>query len=270
MILAASQAIVVSYTDLAIAGVMVFLVGLASVAFKLGLEKSLALAAARTVTQLLLIGFVLRWVFAQSTPWVLWPVMLVMIAAAARAAIKRSSRSYRGAGGLAFLTLVISGLLATFTVTGAILRVEPWYQARYVIPLLGMVLGNTLTGISLCLDEALTGFAAGRAEVETELSLGATRWEAARRPLRRAVRRGMVPIINSMMVVGLVSLPGMMTGQILAGANPLQAVQYQIIVMFMIAAGTSVGCILIAMLTFRRVFTPNHRLRIEIIQKRNS
>ena len=138
-----------------------------------------------------------------------------------------------------------------------------------VIPaLLGMVLGNGLTGMSLCLDELLASLDASRDQVETELALGATRWEAARQPLRAAVRKGMIPIINSMMVVGIVSLPGMMTGQILEGADPVAAVRYQIVIMFMIAAATAFGCMLIALFTYRQLFDSAHRLRAERITRR--
>ncbi len=103
-----------------------------------------------------------------------------------------------------------------------------------------------------------------------ELALGATRWEAARGPIAEAVRRGMIPIINSMMVIGIVSLPGMMTGQILAGADPLEAVKYQIMIMFMLAAATSVGCMVMAILAYRRLFSRKHQLLTERIQRRQT
>jgi len=129
-----------------------------------------------------------------------------------------------------------------------------------------MILGNGLTGISLCLDTLLERLDERRAGVEADLACGATRWEAAREPLREAVRKGMIPILNSMTVAGLVSLPGMMTGQILAGAEPLQAVRYQIVVMFMIAAATSLGGILVAMMVYRRMFNERHQLRRGMIR----
>jgi putative ABC transport system permease protein len=194
----------------------------------------------------------------------------VMIIAASRAAVQRSSRSFPGATWFAFGTLVVVGLVTTLTVTTLVIGVEPWYQPRYLVPLLGMVLGNSLTGISLCLDSLLESLADRRAEVEMELSHGASRWEAARTPLREAVRRGLIPIINSMMVVGIVSLPGMMTGQILAGADPLVAVKYQIVIMFMIAAATSLGAIGMALLVYRRLFNERHQLRADLIARRAS
>ena len=261
-------AVPISAWQLVIASLLILVTGGVSLALRLGLERSLAIAALRTVVQLMLIGYVLKWVFAVDSPWVLAVAMTIMIAAAAHAAIGRSKHLYAGILERSFVSLFFSGLLTTFIVTGAIIQVRPWYHAQYVIPLLGMILGNGLTGISLALDALLESLAERRGEVEMELAQGATRWEAARAPLSDAIRRGMIPNINAMMVVGIVSLPGMMTGQILAGADPLQAVKYQIVVMFMIAAATALGCIAIALLTYRRLFNERHQLMWHRIQRR--
>lgn len=254
--------------DLAIAGGLVVVAGAVSLALRLRLEAQLGLAAIRTVVQLILIGYLLEWIFDIDSAPALAGVLAVMVLAAGQAAVRRSSRTFRGAYLRGFGTLAITGLLTTFTVTGAVVRVDPWHDPQYVIPLLGMVLGNTLTGISLCLDALLESLSARRDEVEAALSLGATRWEAAREPLKAAVRRGMIPVINSMTVVGIVSLPGMMTGQILAGADPLEAVKYQIVVMFMLAASTAMACILMALAVYRRLFNERHQLLSERIRKR--
>lgn len=254
--------------ELVIAASLVFVAGAVSLGLRLQMERRLALASARTVVQLLLVGYVLTWVFEQRSPLTLFLAMALMLAAASRAAVTRSSRTFPGATGRAFGTLVLCGLATTFTVTELIVKVEPWYEPRYVIPLLGMVLGNALTGISLCLDQMLERLADRRALVEMELAHGATKWEAARDVLRESVRRGMIPIVNSMMVVGIVSLPGMMTGQILAGTDPMMAVKYQIVVMFMIAAATSLGCILIVLLVYQRLFNAKHQLLADEIVRR--
>lgn len=254
--------------DLSIAASLVVLAGLISVALRLRLEKRLAIAATRTVVQLLLVGYVLRAVFAIENVALVLGVALLMVAAASRAAVQRPSRSFGGVTWRAFLTLVASALLTTVLVTAAVVKVDPWYKPQYLVPLLGMALGNGLTGVSLCLDHVLQELDDRRDLVELELALGATAWEAARRPLADAVRRGMIPIINSMTVAGIVSLPGMMTGQILAGAEPVEAVKYQVVVMFMISASTSLGCILLALLAFRRLFDEQHRLRSDRILHR--
>lgn len=278
-----NDALPLSPEQLLIAAALLVLAGLVSIALRLGLEKRLAIAAARTVIQLLAIGYVLRWVFsayAGDTPEdplqdllkgpATAALVAIMIAVASRSAIKRPSRTFAGAGMLAFVSLTLAGLFVTCTVTAVIIRVEPWYTPQYLIPLLGMVLGNGLTGISLCLDQFLEQLDDRRALIEMELAHGATAWEAAREPLAEAVRRGMIPIINSMTVVGLVSLPGMMTGQILQGAPPLQAVRYQIVVMFMIAAAVSLGCMLLGGLAFRALFNERHQLRREQIRRQKT
>ncbi len=261
-------AIDLSWVDMAIAAGLVLVAGAISVALRLGLERRLAIASLRTVVQLLLVGFILRQVFAIDSAWLLLGLLLAMTIAASFAAVGRSSRTFSGATFQAFLTLLLTGMLTTFTVTGAIIGIEPWYRPQYVIPLLGMVLGNSLTGISLSLDHLLERLSAGRQQVEMELAHGANRWEAARAPLAEAVRRGMIPVINSMMVVGIVALPGMMTGQILEGADPMKAVMYQIVVMFMIAAATATGCMLIGLLACRYLFNSRHQLRSELIRRR--
>lgn len=253
--------------DLVIATGLVVAAGLVSLGLRLGLEKRLAVAAVRTVVQLLLVGYILRFVFDLNHPAPVIAIMLVMTFIAGHAAVQRVTRRFPGMLVYAFITLVLSGLTTTFVVTGLIIHVTPW-RPQYAIPLLGMILGNGLTGISISLDLALESFAERRNEIEMELALGATRWEAAQRPLRESVRRGMIPIINSMTVVGIVSLPGMMTGQILSNTDPLTAVKYQIVVMFMIAAATSLGCMLSTMIVFFRCFNARHQLRQGFITRK--
>lgn len=260
-------AIPIDALHLALSAVLVLVAGVVSVVLRLGIERRLFVASVRTVAQLLLIGYVLGWVFAVRDPFLVLALLMVMIAAASRAAVQRSTRRYRGVHTVAFVTLTFTGLATTFGATRVILEVTPWWRPQYLVPLLGMVLGNGLTGISLCLDDVLASFDERRAQVETELALGASRWEAARDPLRNAIRRGLIPIINAMTVVGIVSLPGMMTGQILGGADPLLAVRYQIVIMFMIAGATAIGCMLLGLATYRRLFNARHQLRTERIEK---
>jgi putative ABC transport system permease protein len=125
-----------------------------------------------------------------------------------------------------------------------------------------MVLGNTLKGISVGLNTFTEALVNRRDQVESLLALGATRWEAARAPVQHAVRTGMIPIINSMMVVGIVSLPGMMTGQLVSGMAPIQAVKYQIVIMFLIASATALGTVGVVTLSFLRLFNGNHQFLV--------
>lgn len=246
---------------------VLILVNLAlSIGLRLGLARSLGIASARMVAQLLLVGFILEYIFALNRPLPVIGIGLVMVSLAGFAAVNRTRRRFPGV----YWNSLVSVLAASFVVTGAallgILDVEPWYRAQYAIPLLGMVLGNIINGISLALDRFMEGVARERVLIEAELALGATRWEAAHALVRESLRSGMIPTINSMMVMGVVSLPGMMTGQLLAGATPGAAVRYQIVIMFMIAAATALGALGVTVLAFRVLFDTHHRLRIDRIE----
>jgi putative ABC transport system permease protein len=157
--------------------------------------------------------------------------------------------------------------LITNLTTLGIIQVQPWYDPQYFIPLLGMVLGNTLTGISLGLDRFMESLVNQRQKIETLLALGATRWEATHEEIKAAIRTGMIPMINSMMVMGIVSLPGMMTGQILAGANPLDAVRYQIIIIFAIASATALGTLGVVLLAWQSLLNSSHQLCLDRLKK---
>jgi putative ABC transport system permease protein len=253
--------------DLALAAVLLLIPALLSIALKLGLESKLAIASARTVAQLALIGLVLEWVFALNRWYLVAPALLVMLVAAARAAVARSDRRFPGAYLWAFGVLTLSSSVTAFSVTEIVIGVEPWYQPQYVIPLVGMLLGNALTGISLGLDRLLNDIVKRRREIEARQALGAGNWRALLPWMQDAVRNGLIPIINSMMVVGLVSLPGMMTGQILQGAEPSNAVMYQILIMFMIAACTALGTIGICLAAYMTITHPEVRIRWERIRE---
>ena len=256
-----------SYFQVGAAALLILINGAISMVLRLGLERRLLLAAVRTVAQLLLIGLVLQWVFALSRWYVVVALMLVMALIAGVAAVRRTGRRYPGIWWNAILSVWASSWLVAAAALFGIVDVHPWFRPQYAIPLLGMILGNTLNGISLGLDrlgEELTG---RRGEVEGLLALGATRWEAARRAVRRAVRTGTVPIVNTMMVVGIVSLPGMMTGQLLAGVDPVQAVKYQVVIMFLLASGTALGTVAVVLLSYRRLFNPRHQFLHGLLRK---
>ncbi len=228
---------------------------------RLGLTRSLLVASVRMSVQLLLVGLVLEYIFALDHPLPVVGIGLVMASLAGIAAVNRTRRRYSGI----YLDSVLCVFAASYVVTGAalvgIIDVEPWYRAQYAIPLLGMVLGNILNGVSLALDRFMDGAVRDAGLIEADLALGASRWEAAHPLVTASLHTGMIPTVNSMMVMGIVSLPGMMTGQMLAGAPPASAVRYQIVIMFMIAAATALGALGVVMSAFRVVFTREHQLR---------
>ncbi|WP_035985053.1 ABC transporter permease [Leptolyngbya sp. KIOST-1] len=259
--------IVIGYGQLALSALLILVNVALSAVLRLGLAQSLLIGTLRMVVQLLLIGFVLEWLFTQDNALIILAIALVMTAIAGVAAVNRTQRRFVGIYWNSLLSVLGASALVTGFAMVGIIRVQPWYDPQYLIPMLGMVLGNTLNGISLGLDRFMEGLIGQRDQVETLLALGATRWEAAHGQVRNAIRVGMIPTINSMMVMGLVSLPGMMTGQILAGADPIDAVRYQIVILFMIAAGAALGLFGVVLLAYRRLLSPDHQLRLDYLEK---
>lgn len=228
--------------------------GVISVMMRLGLITSLFIASVRTVVQLSLAGAVLGFVFGLKSMWIVLLLALMMMLLAWREAIARQKFKIRGTGLDVMLSLSLSSLLVSVTVTGVIISARPFWTPHIFVPLLGMILGNTLTGISLALDRFISDCKSKRKEIEDRLLLGANPIEATLNISRNAIRTGMMPMINSMSIVGIVSFPGMMTGQLLAGADPKDAVMYQIVVMFMLVGSTAFGSLFTVWLTRRRLF----------------
>lgn len=250
------------------AAAFVLVAGIISFRLKLGLERQLALGVIRSSVQLLAVGYALTWVFAQESLAFTALAMLVMVGAAARAALARAGWRVDGGYLGAFVSLVATAGVMAIVGSALLVRADPWYQPAILLPLLGMLLGNGLNGVSLALDSLLGSLVDDAPAIEADLALGATRWEAARAPVARAVRRGIIPIVNAMMVVGIVSLPGMMTGQILGGVPPVQAVRYQLLILFLIAAATSLGSLGVATFAVRRLIDQDHRLRPDRVTSR--
>jgi UDP-glucose/iron transport system permease protein len=142
-----------------------------------------------------------------------------------------------------------------------VVQVRPWWEPQYIIPIAGMILGNSMTSAALAGDRLQGDLRARADEVEARLALGFSGQEAVQPMVRAALRAAMIPTVNGMMTVGVVQLPGMMTGQILAGSSPLLAIRYQIVVVFMQASATGLGSLLFVRLAALRYLTPAHQLR---------
>lgn len=254
-----------SPVDLTIAAGLVAVVAMLQWRMRLGNTKSLLIAATRTILQLLLLGMVLKIVFAASNLYWIALLSTIMLVAAGREVMVRQKRRFIGSWGflLGTSSMFVSAFSITLLALLVIVQPEPWYLPQYSIPLLGMLLGNTLNGITLGLDTLTRNVWEQKGIIDGRLALGET-WSNAISDIRRdSIRVGMIPIINAMSVAGLVSLPGMMTGQILAGTPPLEAVKYQILIMFLIAAGTGMGTITAIVIGCRRLFDDRERLRLD-------
>ncbi|AOY60563.1 MULTISPECIES: ABC transporter permease [Desulfococcus] len=254
-----------SPVDLSISALLVIALALLSIPMKLHLSRQLLFAGSRTVLQLSLVGMVLKALFDYMHPAGLAAVAAVMVGAAGVEIMRRQKRRFTGAWsiGVGTLSMFISSFCVTILALTVVIDIRPWYHPQYAVPLLGMILGNTMSGIAVGLDRLTAVAWDQRTIIEARLTLG-HRWSEAIEEIRReSIRSGLIPIINSMSVVGLVSLPGMMTGQILSGTLPMEAVKYQILIMFLIAGGTGFGTILAVTLGARRLFDDRERLRLD-------
>jgi len=259
-----STYIALSYWELAAASVFVLIDAGLSVMLGLGVHRSLLFAALRMVVQLALVGLVLTTLFALVSP--LWTGLaaLAMVLFAGHEAAQRQERRLSDwwSYGLGTGCMLMASAVVTVFALATALRPSPWYDPRYAIPLLGMILGNCMTGVGLGLNTLTTSLVNRRACVEAQLMLGATRQVAAAPVTREALRSALMPTINSMAATGVVSLPGMMTGQILGGVPPVEAVKYQILVMFLIAGGTGLGAVTAVLGGVYRLTDARHRLRL--------
>jgi putative ABC transport system permease protein len=256
-----------AWWQLAIGASLVLALALVTHLARLGLSRDLVISATRMTIQLAIIGFVLEALFAVAAlRWVAL-MAVIMLLLAGREVMARQKR--RMTGGWAFAIGTVSMFVSSFAVTAFALVVvigpAPWYTPQYAIPLLGMMLGNTMTGVALGMDRLTDSAWRQRQVIEGRLMLGMT-WSQAIGDLRRdAMRSGMIPTINGMAAAGIVSLPGMMTGQILAGSPPALAVKYQVLVFFLIAVGTGFGTVAAVSAASRRLFDDRQRLRLERI-----
>jgi len=251
--------------DLSMAALLVLILAGISIILKLNLASQIVVAAIRTVVQLLLIGLVLKVLFAQVSLLFVSALSIFMLLIAGREVMARQQRRFGGLWGygLGTLSMFISSFTLTVYALIVVVGTDPWYTPQYAIPLLGMMLGNTMTGVSLALDKLTTTAWQQRSVIEARLILGQD-WRIAIGDITRdSVRIGMMPMINAMAAAGLVSLPGMMTGQILSGTEPVEAVKYQILIMFLITAGTGFAAILATWVGARRLFDDRQRLRLE-------
>lgn len=254
-----------SIGELALAAALLVVLGLASWRAGLELERPLLVATVRLVLQLALVALVLEAVFSVARLHWIALIALVMLAISGREIHARQRRPFAGPWGYGIGTsaMFLSAFTLALFALAVLIRPEPWYRPQYAIPLLGMLLGNTMTGIALALERLTEGAWRQRGVIEAQLMLGATAREALA-PLRReSARAGMIPTLNAMAAAGVVSLPGMMTGQILAGSSPALAVRYQILIFLLIAGATGAGTLMAIAMAGRRLFDDRHRLRID-------
>lgn len=235
-------------------------IGLAHL-LRAGQSKDIFWSGLRMFIQLLVVGYVLHLIFALETALPVLLILIVMIGFAVQTigarVEKKMPHFYRVVG-----TAILFGCGGmTFFFCSLVIGLEPWYDPRYLIPLAGMIIGNSMTGASLAVERLAAEFRERRDEIETALCLGGSIQVVSETAVSSAFRAALIPSVNAMAAMGLVFLPGMMTGQILSGTEPLIAVKYQIAIMCVITGSVSLTTFLILKLGYRAYFTPCQSLR---------
>ncbi|MGB1109043.1 MAG: ABC transporter permease [Gammaproteobacteria bacterium] len=259
-----------SALDLGLAATLVLALGALSWRLELGLSRSLLISAVRAGVQLFLIGLVLKVLFTTLEP--LWVALMAvfMLSVSGYEVFARQQRRFVGVSGwgIGTVSMFISSFSVCLLALTVMINADPWYHPRYAIPVLGMLLGNTMSGVAIGMGLLTESLSRERRVVEGKLLLGLSVADATREYRRKALHTALIPIVNTMAAAGVVSLPGMMTGQILAGSDPLEAVKYQLLILFLIAGGTGFGSLVAIELATRRLFDERQRLRLDRLYER--
>lgn len=226
-------------------------------------EKEILISSLRMTIQLVLVGYILAFVFEHSHPVYTLGIITIMLIFAINNIFNRTilqlSSEIKKVIALS-MTLGILASIAYFVLI--VLQVYPWYEPRYIIPIAGMIIGNSMTGISLGVKTLVEGMTTNKQLVEAALILGATPKMASEQVVKSAFDAAMMPTINSMVGMGIVFLPGMMTGQILGGASPIIAIEYQIAVMLGIVGSVSLTVLLFVQLGYKTFFNSRSQIKL--------
>ncbi|MGO1060192.1 ABC transporter permease [Planococcus sp. FY231025] len=245
-----------SYFTLSLTLIFVLIPLVLSKTFNLGLGKDTMIATVRSIIQLLAVGYVLKFVFASNSLIYIFLMVTLMIVAATHNAQKKGAAiqgiTSKVAATLVFVEVLTQSILIGFDITPA--------TAQYIIPISGMVIGNSMVLSILFLNRFTAEVESQQDQTELILSLGGTPKQAIHRQLIRSIKASMIPTIESQKTVGLVQLPGMMSGQIIAGADPIQAVQFQLLIMFLLLTTAAVTSISLGFLSYPTLF--NRRMQI--------
>ena len=260
----ASRSIVdVSWFDLGLAfGLILIAVGIARWQ-GVGLARRLVIGAVRAVGQLVFVGYVLVYIFALDRWYLVVATLLIMLIVATQAAVNRQPGVRRPLLMITGVAMLVASGLTLLYISTLVVRVAPWYNPQYMVPLFGMIVGSAMNAAAIAAERLHSEVTVRRAEIEAYLALGAHYHYASQHAVRHAMRASLIPTVNGLMVVGVVTLPGMMTGQILAGASPLIAIRYQIVVVFMQAAAVAMTTAIVTLWYRRTFFTTALQLKVE-------
>lgn len=246
----------VSNTTLIFAALLVFVALYIGYREKLGVDKDIIIGVVRAIIQLVVVGYLLKYVFRINNVWLTLILILIIIFNAAYNANKRAA-GIRHALPISLLAILSStGLTLAVLVFSGSIRFIP----SQMIPISGMIASNSMVAIGLCYRNMNSSFRDRRQQVLERLALGADLRLASIDIVRESIRTGMAPTIDSAKTVGIVSLPGMMSGLIFAGVDPVHAIKYQILVTFMLLSATSIGSVLACYLAYKQFYNEQKQL----------
>lgn len=247
----------IGYMELFAASALMLVAGLVSWRLELGQTRRIVVSSVRCFVQLLAAGFLLAYLFEFQTWWIVLLVLAAMVIAATQIATSRVKSRIPGLAPAVFVSLFVSSFAVGLVVVEGVVHAEPWYNARQLVPITGMIMGNAMAAVAVAIDRLFADLDARASEMFSLTALGATPYEAAAPSLKAAIGAGMTPILANMSAAGIVTFPGMMTGQLLAGADPLAAAKYQIVVMLMLSAANTIAIVSACYLTYRKRFAPD-------------
>ena len=247
----------IGYVELFAASALLLVAGIVSWKLELGQSKRIVVSGVRAFVQLLAVGFLLLYLFQYQTWWLVLLMLGFMVLAATQIAVSRVKNSVKGLWPAVFLSLFASSMTVAFIVVEGVIHADPWYNARQLVPIAGMIIGNAMSAIAVAIDRLFADLDSRSNEMFSLVALGATAKEAAFPSIKAAIAAGMTPVLANMAAAGIVTIPGMMSGQMLAGADPVAAAKYQIVVMLMLSAANTVAIVLACYLTYRKRFAPD-------------
>ncbi|NDI35289.1 ABC transporter permease [Chengkuizengella sediminis] len=225
-------------------------------------EKEILIASIRMSVQLTFVGFLLTYVFENPNPFITLLIILIMQSFAIYNVFKRTKTVIHvELKKIIAISLFLGTTLSMIYFDFIVIQFTPWYDPRYFIPIAGMIIGNSMTGITLGISTLMDGMHSKRQFIESSLMLGATPKEASRFIVRQSFDAAILPTVNSMVGTGIVFLPGMMTGVILSGADPMIAIKYQIVILLGITASVSLSILLLLQLGYKTFFNKKAQLK---------
>ncbi|MCK9328779.1 MAG: iron export ABC transporter permease subunit FetB [Candidatus Cloacimonetes bacterium] len=252
----------VHISNIALFASIAFMLAVALIGFlaKLGITKSIFIGTVRAFVQLIIMGYVLTFIFDIQKWYFTILIVFIMFIFAAFDSFKRIKFKPKGIFKHSLLSMIIGSVFPLAFLFYILLGVKPWYNPQYIVPISAMIISNTMSGISICLNHFGNDLKLRKTEIEAKLSLGATCNMSTENIQKNSIKAGLIPTINALMVLGIVKLPGMMTGQIIGGVNPIDSVKYQLIIMYIISASTAISLFILVKLIQTSIFNKRGQL----------